>query len=331
MVPTLLDKLKLDSVWCGTFQLIWNDMKNDLVGEDIVFNPQLEIVNNLNKETFTDKMLSDSYYYKVYGLKNLELKKEIEKAIKTKFNSYGNSEVPEIKFNETSDILDSFDWSNEALDNQDPLVRRYFFYTMLSREFKFLKAFTKLNNASFNKYTNIKYFGIDNNTKEDVNNNMEVLFYNNNVDFAILINTKSNDEVIFYKNPQGDNFQNIYNNMLIQTKNYNGTKYFSKYDTFKAPYISLNIKKEYSELANKKYKTKEGEGEIYKALQTIKFTLDEKGGKIKSEAAIDANTSLSAQTGREFSVNNTFALFLREKGQEKPYFAALINDITKFQ
>ncbi len=38
--------------WCGTFNLIWNDLKNELAKKDIEFTPQLDVVRNLNKGTF---------------------------------------------------------------------------------------------------------------------------------------------------------------------------------------------------------------------------------------------------------------------------------------
>ena len=78
IVPTMNDKLMADSSWCGTFQLVWNDMKNEVVKTDIVFDPQLDIVKNLNKEDFNTTMLSEDYYFKTYGLKTLELKEQIE-------------------------------------------------------------------------------------------------------------------------------------------------------------------------------------------------------------------------------------------------------------
>ena len=34
-VLTLEDEIQNDSIWCGTFQLIWNDLKNDLAKQDI--------------------------------------------------------------------------------------------------------------------------------------------------------------------------------------------------------------------------------------------------------------------------------------------------------
>ena len=71
---------------------------------------------------------------------------------------------------------------------------------------------------------------------------------------------------------------------------------------------------------------------IENAIQTINLTLDEKGGKIKSEAAMDIKVmSFNPYESRYFYVDNTFALFIKEKDKNVPYFAALINDITKCQ
>lgn len=115
VVPTMNDKITADSSWCGTFQLGWNDMKNEVVKQDVVFTPQLEMVENLNKEDFDESMLSEEYYYKIYGLKTLELKSKIENGIKEKFN-------------QTSDILDDLDWSENGLDNPNDVgSKRYFF------------------------------------------------------------------------------------------------------------------------------------------------------------------------------------------------------------
>ena len=327
VVPTMLDTVDTDSTWCGTFQLVWNDMKNKVVKKDIVFNPQLDIVKNLNKEDFNETMISEDYYYKIYGLKSLSLKEQIEKGIKEKFN-------------QTSDILDAFDWDDE--DNPNiPDVRIYFFYTMLYRKFEFLLEFDKLDNGKFgNKYNDVKYFGIDKNTKNSVGNQIDVLYYNSRDDFAVIVNTKTHDEVIFCKSPKGSNFNEIFDNMNNEAKKYTGSKSFKDVDEFKAPNLEFNEKREYTELEGKEFKTADpyyDTAEIQKAIQTIKLSLDEKGGEIKSEAsivmvpgmAIDAKPK--EDEPRYFYVDDTFTIFLREKGKDKPYFAGRINDITKFQ
>ncbi len=321
IVPTMQDEITADSTWTGTFQLVWNDLVNEVVKNDVVFNPQEIMVANLNKQEFTTDMITEDYYYKKYGLKTRELKKEIEEAIKEKFN-------------QKSDILDDFDWSEEALDNPDNSnVNRYFFYVMLYRKFEYLKEFNKLEKADFGEYKDIEYFGLDNSSTNEQREQIEVLYYNSDDDFAILINTKTEDEVIFYKNPNGNTFKEIYDNMNIEVNKYKESKKNVAIDKFKAPNLKFNELKEYDELANKPFLTAKGEeGQIAKAIQTIQFYLDEKGGEVKSEAGIDMKATSSAPNqSRNFYIDDTFAIFLREKGKSMPYFASRIDDITKFQ
>ena len=101
------------------------------------------------------------------------------------------------------------------------------------------------------------------------------------------------------------------------------------------PYINLNVLKEYNELENKEFYDKDNNTLIIdKALQTIKFELDETGGKIKSEAGIDIvkfSSLDSKEESRNLNVNKTFAIFLKEGVKDKPYFAAKVDNISKYQ
>ena len=313
IVTSLEDEIKSNTAWCGTFNLIWNDLKNDLAKQDIIFNPQPTMVDNLNKGTFNTSYLSEDSYYKVYGTPTPELKKQIEKAIKEKFN-------------ETSSILDDFNWENGQDGN-------HFLYVMLKKQFEFPKVFTKLENGDFGKYKNVKYFGIDSNTDEAVRDQVKVLYYNSSSDFAIKLKTKQNDEVIISRGNTENNFGDIFKGITEKSSKYEGKKSFSKTDKLKIPKISFNLKQEITEVENKPYTF--SNGDIYyieKALQTIEFDLDEKGGRIKSEAGM--MTKLSAampEEPREFMVDDTFTIFLKEKGKDLPYFAAQISDISQVQ
>ena len=325
---TLEDEIQDDTIWCGTFQLIWNDLKNDLAKQDIVFNPQLKVVENLNKETFTTKELSEASYYKKIGTPSLKLKEEIEKAIKDKFN-------------EKSDILNDFEW-----ENRDP--KDYFLYAMLKKEFQFEKAFEELENGKFRDYDNVKYFGIKSDETGELKQQVDVLYYKSKDDFAVKLRTKQEDEVILCKNPEGKTFGEIYNNILDKTEvkvynmpnnqdNYESVKLYGELkegEILKVPNIKLKEKNEITEIEDKKFLFSNGEVySIEKALQTIEFELDRTGGKIKSEAGMMVkNESVAIMDEiREFSIDDTFAIFLIEKGKDKPYFAGKINDITKFQ
>lgn len=312
VVPTLSDKISKDTSWCPTFQLIWNDFKNDIVKEDIKFEEKLDMLDNLNKEGFTLNDISDSYYFKIYGRKNLELKSKIENAIKEKFN-------------QNSDILDKFDWSSEELDSGSEVIDRYFLYSMLYREFEFNKKFDTFNDK-FKDKENVEYFGIikDNN---EIRSQIKVYYYNDENDFAVKLITKNNDEIIVIKNPKGETFDEIY-------KSVENKKEYEFYDTdnFMMPKIDFNVLREYTELENKEINTLDGTYTIEKAIQSIMFSLDEKGGKVKSEAGMDVKYEASSMViRRNFYVNDTFTLFLKESNKEKPYFAVRVDDISKFQ
>lgn len=312
---TLEDEIQDDTIWCGTFQLIWNDLKNDLAKQDIVFTPQLKVVENLNKETFRVNDLSDKYFYKKIGTPSISLKKEIEQAIKDKFN-------------EKSDILNDFEW-----ENRDP--KDYFLYAMLKKEFQFEKAFEELDNGKFTDYENVSYFGIKKSSEsEELRNQVKVLYYNSKDDFAIKLITKQEDEVILCKNPKGNTFNEIYKNITTQESKYKGNKNFQEGELLKVPNIKMNEKTEFTEIQNKSFLFSNGDSyHIEKAFQTIQFELDKTGGKIKSEAGmmVKYESAIMIDEIREFAIDDTFAIFLIEKGKDKPYFAGKINDITKFQ
>ncbi len=314
IVTSLEDEITSNTAWCGTFNLIWNDLKKDLAKQDIVFTPQPKMVDNLNKGTFNTSCLSEDSYYKVYGSPTLELKKQIEKAIKEKFN-------------ETSDILDDFSWEEGESDN-------YFLYVMLKKQFEFPKVFTKLENGDFGKYKNVKYFGINSSTDKAVRNQVEVLYYNSSSDFAIKLKTKQNDEVIISRGNTETNFGDVFKSITEKSSKYNGSTTFNETDKLKIPNIKFNLKEEITEVENKLFTFSNGrEYCIEKALQTIEFELDEKGGKIKSEAGISLKEAAIKPTEkpRDFLVDDTFTIFLKEEGRDLPYFAAQISDISQVQ
>lgn len=310
VVLTLDDKITDNSIWCGTFQLIWNDLKNEFVKQDIKFEEYLEVVDNLNKETFTTNDISDKYYYKKYGTPTLELKAEIEKEIKKKFN-------------EESDILDEFKW-----EGRDP--KDFFLYTILKKDFEFKNAFEKLENGKFGDSENVEYFGIKENSSNKLREQVKVLYYNSKNDFAILLETKGDDEVILCKNPKGDTFNEIYNNILNEKDKYSGNLNMKENETLKIPNIEFKEKKEFKEIENKSFFFANGEEySIEKALQVIEFKLDRKGGKVKSEAGMMVKNEMASlnENIREFSIDDTFAIFLVQEGKNVPYFASKISDI----
>ena len=118
--------------------------------------------------------------------------------------------------------------------------------------------------------------------------------------------------------------------MKNKEEKYQGKRRFDDIDTFKAPNLSFKTMKRYDELCNKIIKGTKGEY-FSLAVETIQFDLDNKGGKIKSEAIIMADSAAAIDfekpIPRHFDFDKTFALFLVDKGKTEPYFAIRIKDL----
>ena len=100
-----------NQVWVGTFQLIWNDLINELVKHPIEFFGYKSVMAyNLNKQAFTTADISDSAYYKKWGLASPQLKQEIEDGIKLNVRiRYQGKDNPATLYNDGDKIRVVFD------------------------------------------------------------------------------------------------------------------------------------------------------------------------------------------------------------------------------
>lgn len=292
-----------NKIWIGTFQLVWNDLMNNVIHTPVEFKgktPELALL--LNKQGFTDENLSNNSYYQAHGIMKPALKKEIEKNI---FN----------KFGEKSDILDGMNWNSKG----------YLVYAMLYKNFEYLQEFDILDPSEF-KDKKVKFFGINQSSNKETRKNTEVLFYNNENDYAVKLITKSKDEVILYRTDENITFEKYFAQLNNKTKNFKGNRKFTGQDTLKVPFINLNRMFSYEELTGQKIKgtkfTIEG------AIQTAKFNLDNKGGTLKSEAALIMRMSLMRpeENGHDFNFDKPFVLFLKEKDKAVPYFIMTVQN-----
>lgn len=310
ILPTMQSRTNIqDRVWVGTFQIVWNDLMDRVVHSIIKFPDGTPgYVNELNKQEFTIEDLSEKCYYKYCGKITKNTKKTIAKAIKKRFN-------------ETSDILDQLDLT--------PDEKRLLIYAMLKKDFQFTQAFDKLGMSPF-RNTSAEYFGINRGSEADLRKGVKVLFHNSPSDFAVVLSTKTNDEVYLYKTPTTRTFNYIYDDMIKKAERYKGDVDFQDIDRLKVPNLKFFEEKSFDELSGKRIKGTQIV--IDQAMETVKFEMDNTGVKLKSEAAMTMMMSaLPAVTPRYFYFDDTFVLFLKEKGKETPYFALRVHDISKFQ
>ena len=310
--PTMISRSSAqDRVWVGTFQLVWNDFIDKIVHNPIRFREGTPLmVQALNQKMFTERDLSEDSYYTFTGKVTKKTKKQIQKAIKKKFK-------------ETSDLLDKLDLT----PRNDMLI----VYAMLKKDFEFKNEFEKLGKDLFGNEQTAEYFGLNKSSNENLRSGVSVLFYNSPRDFAVKLATKDKDEVILYKNSTNKAFAHIYIDMLKKGRVYKGNKTFTKSDDLKIPNIKFFEEKAFEELTGKRIMGTNLV--INQAMETIKFDMNNKGVKLKSEAAVTVMTmSLQPdEESRSFAFDDTFVIFLKEKGKNNPYFALRVNDIEKFQ
>ena len=311
VLPTMQSKTNVqDRVWVGTFQIVWNDFMDKIAFTQIKFPAGTPvIVNELNKQSFTVDQLNEKCYYRYVGKIKKNTKKVITRAIKKKFK-------------ETSDLLAQLDLT--------PAKNKFIVYAMLKKDFEFVNPFDKLGQSAF-RDTEAEYFGIDGQSDKTLDEGVKVLFYNNPSDFAVMLDTNGKDEVYLYKTATTKTFNYIYSDMLKKQQAYEGSTEFNDVDELKVPNLKFFEEKSFDEITGKRIK---GTNLVIdQAMETIRFEMDNTGVKLKSEAAMIAmKTALAPPSEpRQFYFDDTFVVFLKEKGKSKPYFALRVYDIKNFQ
>lgn len=300
-----------NQVWVGTFQLIWNDLVNEILHQPVTFVDFNSLMaESLNRQSFTTNDISENAYYKKWGHPSPKLKHEIETGIKKKFN-------------EKSEILDYVDWSENP--------NNYILYAMLKKDFEYIEKFEKLEPDKFNGSSGyVDYFGFTDETSNKIRNSIGVLFYENPASYAVNLKTKTGDEVLLYRTDNKKTLDKIYAEMLNKEENYTGNKFIMEKDEFKSPILDFKKTEKFDELCNKQITGTDYH--LSEAIETIDFKMDESGVKLKSEAiiAVEKGMAIVHIKPRYFYFNDNFYIFIRENNK-KPYFAMRISDAKLLQ
>ena len=292
-----------NQVWAGVFQLVWDDLANEINKAPIQFaKSQPEMADLLNESSFSVKDLSSSAYYKKLGLSSLQLKQEIENGIWNKFH-------------EKSSILDQLDWS--------PAPGKYTLYAMLKKDLEYVEKFNKLDPNYFEgSNSDIEYFGDTTDKSSKLKKSVRVLFYNNPSDFAVTLKSKQGDLIHLYRIDGNKTLSEFYTEM--KQKSNTKKDFLQTADKFKAPILDFNAQREFTELCG--VPIMPSGFVINQAIEAVQFKMDEVGAKLVAEAAALGTLSMPKQRrGRLFYLTGPYAIFIEEPGKQ-PYFAAYITD-----
>ena len=316
LLPSLYDKLNEDACWCASFNLIWNDFQNNFLQNDFVCNELNDIISNLIKASEDPLKIDEEDYLIKVGTAILPFKKEIEKAIRKKFK-------------EKSDVLDSIKWSDSNIS--DILV----FYAMIKFTVKFKDTYQIFKNQTFARTKKeINYFGFEDRKKFK---NHTPLFYESEKEFAIKLQTKDNKTLYFYRTDNNDNFKDTFNRIFEKQKE------FYEYDLFasslKIPYLNIDLKQNFQELEGIKFtrNVDNFEFQVGTALQTLRFELNNKGAKVKSEALMTMKCMALYKPPerkcllKDYVFDDTFYLFItNDNFSTQPIVAMRVHNIENF-
>lgn len=299
-----------NSIWVGTFNLAWNELIEQITKGKVEFEEgNTELVNELNKQSFKKEQLSEEDYYIKVGKTTPKLKEEILSDIKDKFDI------------DNSSLLENIDFQPSSHED-------FTIYTMIYKNFEFLNPFDRVENSKFgDSREQVKYFGINNASSEFLNSNVEILFYNNQNDFAVKLETKEGEELILYRTDEKKSFNDYYEDLKTKNTNYEGRTQLGKNDELRVPYIKVDTVINYDELCGKRIKGMKGLF-LRAAMQNVKFELNEKGGNMTSEAVIMGSyNSYLDEPPMHFYFNDSFVLFMKEKDENQPYMSLKIDNV----
>lgn len=251
-------------------------------------------------------------------------------------------EMPQIAndLNESTFSKEMLNPNDYKINVERTVTNGYKIDATLNKELNFLESFDNFSDYKWtfgNGDEAIKYFGINNASPEEMNKNVEILFYNklNNGsllsnDMAIKLKTKEGDEIILYRTDDKKSFDEYYEDIKSKTKNYKGRTEFSEDDELRVPYVKVNGMINYNQLYDKKIKNSKGLY-IYDVIQNVNFYLNERGCNLSSKATMVTEYMGIGQDTKYCYFQDTFIIFMKEANSDKPYFALKVdnNDILE--
>jgi hypothetical protein len=307
--PTMYGEIKNERniIYCATFQLAWNSLRNDFLKEDVKVKPDSPTVEFLNQLASEKQNLSENEYVAKAGLTKDGIAERINKDLKTKFPDQSEQINP------------------EGLMPNDIIT-----YGFLFKNLKFKNKFEALDNPlnfGMNMTVPVNSFGIVNLRSSKVTKQVSIHDYMSDNDFIIKIKPESDeDEIVLARIAPSRNLEETCKDIQMRIKK-GKVESIDEYDTLMVPKIKFNIMHTLTDLQNREIANRGFEKyRITKALQTIMFKIDEKGAILKSRAVVEAAAAAPPKQPKHLIFNKPFFIYLNKKSSERPYFAMWVGN-----
>lgn len=310
-------------LYCATFQVAWNQLMDDILeGHPLELAGDPEIARALNKRLVGRQDIAEDCYLAMAGFGRDHIVERIERAFQEKFNR-----TPEL------DLM---------LSSPDDILA----YAFLEKSIPFDTKFEVFDEPlHFSDGVEVQAFGIE--KDQAAADQVVILDYEDADDFVIKLQgspqvdaeidfgardierPRITDAIILAQvTPQATLLETV-EAVLARadeaTSEQAGATLRPR-EVLKIPKINFDILHRYSELGGKGLLNEGFEGHpISKALQAIKFKLDETGAELGSEAAVKMLESIIIQP-RKFIFNTPFLLCLKRMKSKYPYLAIWVDN-----
>ena len=296
-------------LYCLAFQLAWNELKDNMIKEDILLKDEPPCVAHLNKALSSKEDVSEKDYVAMAGFGKDRIIEKINSALKEKFG------------NQAPQVL-------EKLSPEDIMV-----YAYLYKNLKFKYVFESLESPiefeSNGQISHVRAFGIRRFSRSEEHENIakqvSVIDYRDDDDFIIILTSESfEDEIILAKITPASTLLKTIQAVEKRIDEAEPDEMRNR-DTLQIPKFNFDITHSYDELIGKFFMARDFEDYfINEALQNIRFRLDEKGALLKSEARIRGKPI--SPRPKFLIFDKPFLLYMKEKNGVYPYFAVWIDN-----
>ncbi len=296
-------------IYCSTFQLAWNELRDDIIKEDIRLEDEPPMVAILNKKLTTKADISQDCYIAMAGFGKDDILRKINQALKAKFRH----DAPTVTARLRPDSIYAYGFLLKNLRFATPFER-------LKKPVRFRCPSGPID---------VRAFGIEEHsprtrTRAKMAKQVRILAYDYNTDECVvrLASKSPHDEIVLAR---VDARQTLMETIRSLQRMIEGgqSQPLHHDDTLQIPKLDFDIRHSYSQLLGK-FLLNAGFTTyyIYKARQDVRFRLNEKGAMLKSQAEIQ----LESQGMNKLAFDGPFLLYLKEKQAKLPYLAIWVDN-----
>lgn len=306
-------------VYCPTLQVVWDKLQ-DITGRPIQLNRQIELVGQLNAGTCPAGVIPDDAYVAMAGYADRGIVDEIKRGLVAKFGTRA-PELPTI-FSDSRTMIITYAHLQRTL----PFPRK--FLPSPEMPLRFLCG-TRSNDVQF--------FGAPGSVAHNYSDQVGVLQYSGDNDFALWLKTNTADEfIVLSKQKRPKRLADGVNAMLklIQATSENTSPAASKQlfetgnlaqgDVLAVPVIDLNVATNFTTLCDTPFLNRGFTAMwLSRVYQDVSFRMDESGATLKSTAygATFMGEPPPRPRPHRYVFDRPFLLTVWRHGAQQPYLA----------